>query len=265
MANYLTTDTDLTAVADAIRTKGGTSADLVFPHGFVDAIDAIETGSDEWDFFSHAKPSGTIVTASTGIGQYAAYQRTGITRVEGPNVGSIGTAAFQGCNSLLSVYFPKAILTAYNNSQFRSCSSLSGIVLPKNDMSMPSNAFLDCTNLRYYDSQGVRGQSANGYGKNTGTEVFKNCTNLNVIILRGTSNVTNLNNINVFTGTPFASGKAGGTLYVPSALISSYQSATNWSTIFGYVDGNGDPQNQILPIEGSIYETQYADGTPITT
>lgn len=45
MANYLTTDTDLTAVADAIRTKGGTSAALSFPTGFVDAIQAISGGS----------------------------------------------------------------------------------------------------------------------------------------------------------------------------------------------------------------------------
>lgn len=37
-------DADLTTVADAIRTKGGTSAALAFPAGFVDAIDAIETG-----------------------------------------------------------------------------------------------------------------------------------------------------------------------------------------------------------------------------
>lgn len=37
-------DSDLTAVANAIRTKGGTSASLAFPSGFVDAIDAIETG-----------------------------------------------------------------------------------------------------------------------------------------------------------------------------------------------------------------------------
>ena len=47
MANYLTTDTDLGAVADAIRTKGGTSADLVFPAGFVDAIDAISGGGGD--------------------------------------------------------------------------------------------------------------------------------------------------------------------------------------------------------------------------
>lgn len=36
---------DLTAVANAIRTKGGTSAQLAFPAGFVSAIQAIETGN----------------------------------------------------------------------------------------------------------------------------------------------------------------------------------------------------------------------------
>ena len=37
-------DSALTSVANAIRTKGGTSSSLAFPQGFVDAIDAIETG-----------------------------------------------------------------------------------------------------------------------------------------------------------------------------------------------------------------------------
>lgn len=45
MADYLTTDTELTSIANAIRTKGGTSASLTYPAGFVDAIDAIQTGS----------------------------------------------------------------------------------------------------------------------------------------------------------------------------------------------------------------------------
>lgn len=44
MTDYLTTDTDLTSVANAIRTKGGTSAQLSFPTGFVSAINAIPTG-----------------------------------------------------------------------------------------------------------------------------------------------------------------------------------------------------------------------------
>lgn len=37
-------DAGLTSVANAIRTKGGTSADLAFPTGFVNAIGAIPTG-----------------------------------------------------------------------------------------------------------------------------------------------------------------------------------------------------------------------------
>ena len=35
---------DLTSVANAIRTKGGTSAQMAFPNGFVSAVDAIPTG-----------------------------------------------------------------------------------------------------------------------------------------------------------------------------------------------------------------------------
>lgn len=44
MADYLVTDTELTSVADAIRTKGGTSAALEWPGGYEDAIAAISGG-----------------------------------------------------------------------------------------------------------------------------------------------------------------------------------------------------------------------------
>lgn len=43
MSDYLTNTTDLKAVADAIREKGGTSNSLVFPDGFVSAVAAIKT------------------------------------------------------------------------------------------------------------------------------------------------------------------------------------------------------------------------------
>ena len=44
MANYAVKSSDLISVADAIRTKGGTSASLAFPSGFVSAIGDIPTG-----------------------------------------------------------------------------------------------------------------------------------------------------------------------------------------------------------------------------
>ena len=49
MAEYLVTDTDLTSVANAIRTKGGTSTNLEFPSGFVTAIGSLSSSSS-YDF-----------------------------------------------------------------------------------------------------------------------------------------------------------------------------------------------------------------------
>lgn len=42
--NYLTTNKELISIANAIRAKGGTSAQLSFPTEFVSAIQAIQTG-----------------------------------------------------------------------------------------------------------------------------------------------------------------------------------------------------------------------------
>ena len=47
MADYLTTDTELTSIANAIRLKGGTSGALTYPQDFISAINNIETGGDE--------------------------------------------------------------------------------------------------------------------------------------------------------------------------------------------------------------------------
>ena len=57
MADYLVTDTELTSVADAIRTRGGTSASLAFPSGFVTAINNIPSG---------VTPTGTVTQDQDG-------------------------------------------------------------------------------------------------------------------------------------------------------------------------------------------------------
>lgn len=49
MAEYLAKSEDLTAVADAIRAKGGTDAQLMFPDGFAAAVQAIPTGDSITD------------------------------------------------------------------------------------------------------------------------------------------------------------------------------------------------------------------------
>lgn len=61
MAEYLTNTTDLTAVADAIRVKGGTSDPLVYPDGFVTAIQSIDTTGG-------TKPATLTITSSDYTG-----------------------------------------------------------------------------------------------------------------------------------------------------------------------------------------------------
>ena len=68
MAEYLTNTADLTKVASAIREKGGTYDPLVYPDGFVTAIQAIQAGGSapgapgDITFYDY---DGTIVTSWT--------------------------------------------------------------------------------------------------------------------------------------------------------------------------------------------------------
>lgn len=64
MAEYLTNTADLTSVADAIRAKGGTSAQLAFPDGFVSAVQAIKGAPDLQIVITTS--AGATVTATKG-------------------------------------------------------------------------------------------------------------------------------------------------------------------------------------------------------
>lgn len=55
-------DCDLGDIAEAIRAKGGTSGQLQFPQGFVDAVEAIETGGA--DIADWRVVSGTVTTTA---------------------------------------------------------------------------------------------------------------------------------------------------------------------------------------------------------
>lgn len=237
MSNYLVDGADLASVANAIRTKGGTSAQLAFPQGFVDAVEAIETGGgyDGGDFADYTKPVGAVTVT---VSYFAAQNNAGA-----PNY-------MQKRTGITSLYLPNYNNTANNDGTFRDCTAMRYFVAPKLTV-MYNTILYGCTNLLAIDWLG---------GSITGSKNhFVNCTKLNVMVIRRTASICSLATTGAFNNTPFASGKAGGTLYVPQALIASYQAATNWSTILGYAN------NSIQAIEGSIYETQYVDGTPIPT
>ena len=268
-------DTDLTAVANAIRTKGGTSASLTFPNGFVDAIDDIETGGGT-DYLAQATNNTLTSYSSDAVTAVRASAFSGVTalqRISLPNATMINASAFANCTNLSSVEIPS--VTNILPNAFNNCSALTSIDLKSVTLIGSSGFAFSALTVLCAPNAKVRTQvsrnnihlttvdilagAANDAGTTMGISAytFQSNTALTTLILRSTD-FCKLDNISAFTDTPFASGGSGGTLYVSSALVSQYTQATNWSTILGYTN------NQILPIEGSIYETQYADGTPIT-
>lgn len=177
MAEYLTNTTDLTKVATAIRDKGGTSDSLVYPDGFVTAIQAIQTGG--------GGGSDELVNSLIDRTISGAYVNNTVT--------VIGVYGLAGCTKLTSVVLPAVRITEGN-----SMVGCSGII--KAD-------FSNLQNIRYL--------------------TFSRNTKLVTLIIR-TQVVAKLEKTTAFRDTPIASGT--GYVYVPSALVDSYKTATNWST-----------------------------------
>lgn len=258
---YIAPKSSFDATADAIREKTGSQATIEWTEdGFADAIEEIPSGGGGGDLFDYSKPVGAITSDILSLPPYAIAQRTGITSIELTNGSfTIGTSNFRECTSVQTIKTPGRISSSANYC-FYGCTALQGIVLVHPDNSgrtLYNECFRGCSALSYLDT------NSTGSGQ---SNVFYGCTNLSTLVLRK-NGVFVLGNINHFTGTPFASGGAGGTIYIPKALYDhlgdggsyDYKAATNWSTIDGYGTITW------AKIEGSQYENYYADGTPIPT
>lgn len=218
-------ESDLTSVADAIRAKTGGTADLQFPADFVSEIGSISGGGDDTDFVDLVEKSITSVNNAniTTVGRSAFTMCNSLLSVNLPNATVINQDAFNGCGNLLSVNVPKAATISgaslfYNNYQLKSIS------FPSATSKLGGNSFRFDTQLVYFDA----GTSA-GLGQ---PQSFSSTNKLSVVVLRRTTAIASLDSTNVFETDHFSMVYGLGHVYVPRDLISTYQTATNWSTFY---------------------------------
>lgn len=156
-----------------------------------------------------------------------------------PGTTVISAGLFRTCSNLESMSIPHGV-TSIQSGAFRECSNLKEVSIPSTVNDVAAYTFMDCSNLTIIDMPvAVCKINAN---------TFNGCSTLNTIILRSTTSICTLSASSVFTRTPFASDGSGGTVYVPEALIETYKTATNWSTLYAAGTCN------FVAIEGSEYE-----------
>jgi hypothetical protein len=138
------------------------------------------------------------------------------------NVTTIGSQSFDGCTNLKNVYLPK--LTTLNYRVFYNCSNLKYIELPSLVTISSTDHFCSNYALEWADMGNADSLRGN---------MFSNCRIMKRLFLRKENSICTNTDKNIFTNTPFKGyNNLIGFAYVPSALISTYEAATNWAALY---------------------------------
>ena len=169
-------------------------------------------------FYNCYKLDSANFPSCTTISQAAFYNCSKLTDISFPNCVSFGVSTFFKCYNLKSAYF--SLISSIPMEGFAYCSSLSDISFPNCRIIM-SSAFAYCSKLdnASFPMCSIIYQNA-----------FRNCSNLYSIYFLSTSYVT-LSNYNAFSYTPISTSSNGiyGSIYVPSSMLNSYKTRTNWT------------------------------------
>lgn len=238
MTRVIVTREKLVAVAEAVREKTETSDALTLDE-MPSAISGIKTGGDIKAFIKSLCEKTLIECdneAITKVGDYAFYYISTLTVLNIPNVESIGTCAFQRCTGIGAIDLPKC--KTIGGNAFSACNGVKTINVPVLE-AVQKGVFGSCTGATEINCPMVKSIANQGfyYASNLHTFDFLqlesiathafNQTKATTVIIR-TPSVCVLAGTNGFINSPVAKGT--GYIYVPSALVDSYKSATNWTT-----------------------------------
>lgn len=169
----------------------------------------------DYAFYQCPNLVSASVPKATRIGSYGFYACPKLKTVNAPNVESVGTYALNN-NRLLEAVNLSKVKTVLNNA-FENCVVLKRLEMPYVE-TIRDYAFSGCTALTYLDIS--RAKTIYRY-------VFYNCSNLTTIDLSKTTAVCSYQN----TSSSYDPKNANLQILVPSALLSAYKTATNWSRL----------------------------------
>ena len=192
-------------------------------------------------FYACSKLTTAIFPEVTAIGISAFCNCWNLTTISFPKVTHINSNAFYSCSSLTTVSFPES--SNIGNSAFYACSKLTTAIFPKATY-IYSYAFYKCSKLTTVSFPEVKfiystafnscdALTTVSFPKATAIGfAFQKCYRLKSLYLTGSS-VCTLSASNAFSSTPIGGysnyTQTYGSIYVPTSLLASYKTATNWA------------------------------------
>ena len=197
---------DVSAFAEAIVNVGG---------GGADTLKAYVEGE------SYLTTNASFVMSS------AFSNNMTIQEVNFPEASLVGAGAFWTCQNLKSVRMQ--LLQRTHISAFAKCYQLESVYVP-NLESAGNYTFYQCSKLQAIELPKIT---------TLPSYCFAECHSLISLYLLGDA-VVSLTSTTTFNGTPIVSTSYTGTygsIYVPSSLLTTYQSANRWSSISARIVG----------------------------
>ena len=173
-------------------------------------------------YLRNINPTITIPSTVKTI-EESAFRNLGIKSITIPDsVTSIGQYAFDGCTGLTSITIGNSV-TSIGQYAFKGCTGLTSITI----MGKP-----------YF----------NNY-------CFQNTSKVEQLVMKDTTGVPTLYSTYCFSGSTLYNSSSTAKIYVPSNLLASYQTATNWSdaTIKAKLTALQDK----ITIDGTEYASVY--------
>lgn len=259
--DYLTNDTDIKKVADAIRAKSGQTGQLIYPDGFASAVAGIKKApTTPYMVAEYEQVAITEYESASYIKKAKLYNHTKIAAFEfanqtvlqeldtsdlSNNITIIDASAFMRawCENVI---IPETV-TLIGNGAF-SNAAIGTMILPGNVTRISDFAFSDVLGVSNVEpvvklNEGLSSIGSNAFSyasiageieiPSTVTEIGAYCfayTGITTVICKPTTPPA-------LGSGAFSSNTAGFTIKVPAASVAAYKAATNWSSYADYIVG----------------------------
>ena len=187
-----------------------------------DYVITLTVSSGSFAFCGTGNTSHILKKDTTKTGVIHRVYANAIQKIELGSGVSIDNYAFRYCYSLASITIPSSV-TSIKDSAFYNCYSLASITIPSTVTSISNNAFRDC-----YSLASITIPSS---VTSIGNYAFNSCQGVAEYHIKPTTPPT------LAGTTVFYNIQSDCIIYVPSASLETYKTASNWSTYASYMQG----------------------------